>query len=362
MKAVILAGGFATRLRPLSCTRPKTLFPVVNKPLLEWIFERLAQSNVDEAIMAVNALTQFYIKKEPPRKHGLKIRFSLDPPKTPLGTAGPIKKAEKLLGNAEPFIVLNGDIFTEINYGEMLNTHMESNALATIALCKVEDPSRFGVAEMAGGTRIKRFIEKPKRQEAPSNLINAGVYVLSPKIFDYIASGRAVSMEREVFPKLAEEGKLCGHLVDGLWIDIGKPEEYLETNRIILDSLTSTLKQKKAKGFELKNPVALDKGVVVGEKSVIGPYAILGKNVCVGKNVQIANSVIFPDVEIGDFATLDGVIVGEGAKISKNVKLGKGCIVGDLAKIKDSIHLPEGSAVCPAKELSENILKPQVNC
>src|SRR5208282_6886879 len=106
-----------------------------------------------------------------------------------------------------------------------------------------------------------RFIEKPPKDKAPSNLINAGVYVLSPKIFDYIPSGRAVSMEREVFPKLAEEGKLCGHLVNGLWMDIGKPEEYLETNKIILDQLSKNFKEKAAKQFELKNPVAFDKGV-----------------------------------------------------------------------------------------------------
>jgi mannose-1-phosphate guanylyltransferase len=330
--------------------------------LLEWIFERLANADVEEAILAVNELTQFYIKQHSPRKHGLKIRYSLDPPKTPLGTAGPIKKAEKLLVDNSPFMVLNGDIFTEINYKEMLDTHMKADAWATIALCRVEDPCRFGVAEMENGSHIKRFIEKPKKEEAPSNLINAGVYVLSPKVFDYIPSGRAVSMEREVFPKLAEEGKLCGHLVNGLWMDIGKPEEYLETNRIILDSLAATLKQKKAKGFELINPAALDKGVTVGEKSVIGPYAILGKNSVVGKGVQIANSVVFPDVEIGDFATLNGAIVGEGARIGSRVRLGKGCIIGDQAKIKDGIHLPDGCTVCPAKDVSENILKPQFNC
>ena len=362
LKALILAGGFATRLRPLSCARPKTLFPIVNKPLLQWIFERLAKNGVEEAILAVNALTQFYIRQQRPPKCGLKVRFSIDPPKMPLGTAGPVKKAEKLIGRDEPFIVLNGDIFADLSYRELLDTHKKSNALATIALCKVEDPCRYGVAEMVDGNCIKRFIEKPARGEAPSNLINAGVYVLSPKVFDYIPEGRAVSMEREVFPKLAEEGKLCGHFVNGLWMDIGKPEEYLETNKIILDSVANTLKQESAKNFELKNPVALDKGVSVGEKSVIGPYAILGKNVKVGKNVQISNSVIFPEVEIDDFVSVNGAIIGEGARIGKHVKLSEGCIIGDQAKIKDNLHLSDGSAVCPAKEVTENILKPKINC
>ncbi len=360
LKAVILAGGFATRLRPLSCARPKTLFPIVNKPLLEWIFQGLSDNGVNEAILAVNALTQFHIKQQHPRKHGLKLKFSIDPPKTPLGTAGPIKKAEKLIGHDAPFIVLNGDIFAYLNYKELFDTHVKSGALATIALCKVDDPSRYGVAEMGKGNCIKRFIEKPPRDKAPSNLINAGVYVLSPKVFDYIPSGRPVSVEREVFPILAEEGKLFGHFVNGLWMDIGKPEEYLETNRIILDSLTKNIKQKKAKNFELNYPVALDTGVSIGEKSVIGPYAILGKNVKVGKNVQINNSVIFADVTIDDCVSIDGAIIGEAAKIGKNVKICCDCIIADHAKVRDNLEL--SGKVCPGKEVSENVLKPKVHC
>ena len=360
LKAVILAGGFATRLRPLSCARPKTLFPIVNKPLIEWIFEGLANNGVDEAILAVNALTQFHIKQQHPRRHGLKLKFSIDPPKTPLGTAGPVKKAEKLIGHDEPFIVLNGDIFANLSYKELLDTHAKSKGLATIALCKVDDPSRYGVAEMGNGDCIKQFIEKPPRDKAPSNFINAGVYVLSPEVFDYIPSGRAVSVEREVFPKLAEEGKLFGHFVNGLWMDIGKPEEYLETNRIILDSLSKNIKQKKTKNFELKNPVALDSGVSIGIKSSIGPYAILGKNVTVGKNVQINNSVIFADVTIDDCVSIEGAIIGEAARIGKNVKICCGCIIADHAKVKDNLEL--SGKICPGKEVAENVLKPKVHC
>ena len=363
MKALILAGGFATRLRPLSCARPKTLFPIVNKPLLQWIFERLASSGVDEAILAVNALTQFYIRQQQPPRAGLKVRFSIDPPKTPLGTAGPVKKAERLIGHDEPFLVVNGDIYSDINYREMLQTHRKSDALATIALCTVEDPCSFGVAELANDNSIKRFVEKPAKGTEPSNLINAGVYVLDPKVFDYIPEGRAVSMEREIFPVLVSEGKLCGHCFEGLWMDIGKPKEYLEANKTVLNSIANTLKTQPAEeGFEVKLPVALDKGVSVGEKTILGPYAIVGKNVKIGKNVQIANSVVFADAEIGDSAILNGAIVGEGARIGKHVKLGKGCIVGDQAKIKDNLHVPDGLAICPAKEISENILKPKIDC
>jgi mannose-1-phosphate guanylyltransferase len=361
-KALILAGGFGTRLRPLSCTRPKTLFPIVNKPLLQWIFERLAENGIREAVLAVNLQTEFYIKRQRIPKHGLRISYSIDPPKTPLGTAGPVKKAQKLLGNSEPFLVLNGDIFADVNYKELIEKHIKSQATATIALCQVEDPSRYGVAEMADDNRITRFVEKPAKGTAPTNLINAGIYVLSPEIFSYIPKGKTVSMEREVFPKLAQQGKLYGHVVHGLWIDIGKPEEYLQTNKIILDTLAKAQKTRNTNKFETKKPIALDKGVSIGEKSVIGPYAILGKNVTVGKNVQISDSVIFQDARIGDYASVNGAIIGEAAVIGKKVKISQGCIVADQAKIRDNVSLPEEAAVCPAKEVSENILKSKIIC
>ena len=269
----------------------------------------------------------------------------------PLGTGGALKKAENLIGHDEPFIMLNGDIYADIDYRELLENHRKSGAKATIALCKVEDPCSFGVAHLEGDA-IKRFVEKPPKGQAPSNLINAGAYILSPEVFTYIPEGKAVSIEREVFPKLAEEGKLCGHCIEGLWIDIGKPHEYLEANKVVLDSLAKNIKQKNTESY-VKSPVALDIGVFVGENSVIGPYAILGKNVKVGANVQISNSVIFADAHIADGAILNGAIVGEGAKIGKDVKLPKGCVVGDLAKVKDSIHMHDGQVVCPAKEVTE---------
>ncbi len=359
MKALILAGGFATRLRPLSCTRPKTLLPIVNKPLLQWIFERLAKNNIGEAILAVNRLTAFQLKQQRVPKCGLKVNYSIDPPKTPLGTGGPVKNAEKLIGHLEPFLVLNGDVFADLSYTEILEKHRKRGNLATIALCEVEDPSRYGVAELAENCRVKRFIEKPAKGTAPTNFINAGIYVLNPKIFQYIQKGKSVSMEREVFPKLVEEGELYGHFFKGMWMDIGKPEEYLQTNRILLNSLATTPKPKNAGKLQFKSPVALDKGVSIGAKSVIGPYAILGKNVTVGKNVEIRESVILPDVKIDDSSLIDGAIIGEGAIIGKKVRIGKGCVIGDQAKVKDNISLAE-IAVCPAKEFSGNTLKSKI--
>jgi mannose-1-phosphate guanylyltransferase len=362
LKTLILAGGFATRLRPLSCSRPKTLFPIVNKPLLQWIFEELANNDVKEAILAINALTQFYIKQQKPAKCGLNLKYVIDPPKTPLGTAGAIKNAEKTVGYNEPFIVLNGDILVNINYKQLFETHIKTGALATIALCKVDDPYRYGVAELERDNCIKKFIEKPVKGQAPTNFINAGVYVLSPKVFEYIPKGKQCSIEREVFPLLAKEQKLFGHMVDGLWMDIGKPEEYLLANKIILDKLALANKLKTFKKAKIEMPTDVDRRVVVGKKTVIGPYAILGKNVAIGDNVQICNSVIFPDTEIGDNTIVNGAIIGEGAIVGKNVRVNNGCIIGDQSKIGDNINLIEDYAVCPAKEISGTILKRNIIC
>lgn len=335
---------------------------MVNKPLLQWIYERLAKNNIQEAILAVNGLTAFYIKRQRIPKYGLRIKYSIDPPKKPLGTGGPIKNAERLIGDSDPFFVLNGDIYAELSYTEILKVHKKNKALATIALCEVEDPTRYGVAEVTKEGRIKRFIEKPSRGTSPTNLINAGIYVLSPEIFDYIPKEKKISMEREIFPKLVEEGNLFGYIINGLWMDIGKPEEYIQANRILLKTLARSRKNERINKFKLKAPVEMDKSVTIKPKSVIGPYAIVGRNVAIGGNVRIKNSVIFSDVKIEDGSSINGAIIGESAKIGKNVKIGRGCIIGDQVKIKDNVSLTKKIAVCPGKEVTENILKSKIIC
>jgi mannose-1-phosphate guanylyltransferase len=171
-----------------------------------------------------------------------------------------------------------------------------------------------------------------------------------------------VSMEREIFPKIVEEGELYGHVFEGLWMDIGKPEEYLQLNKTLLKSLANTQKHRSTGRYECKNPVAIDKGAYIGAKSIIGPHAILGKNVTVGKNVQITESVILPDAKIDDSSSINGAIIGESATIGKKVRIDKGCVIGDQAKIRDNVSLAKNVTVCPAKEVTENILKSKIIC
>jgi len=356
LKALILAGGLATRLRPLSCTRPKILFPILNKPLLQWTFEKLAKNKIDEVILAVNRQTEVAIRQHRIPRNGLRIKYSRDPFKKPLGSGGPIKKAEKLLGHDSPFLALNGDIFTDVNYLELSKRHEEEKAVATITLTRVEDPSRYGVAELAKDNHITRFVEKPLKKDAPSNLINAGVYMLSPEIFDYIPKGKTVSIEYDVFTRLAKEGKLYGYVFDDLWFDIGKPEDYLQINRTLLNSLKHQREPKAGKRREIKSPVAIDKGVSIGRDSIIGPKTVLGRNVSVGRNVHIRNSIVLPETIISDSSSIDGAIIGENVAIGKGVRISKGCILGDYVRIKDNVTLTERVTICPGKEVSENVL------
>jgi NDP-sugar pyrophosphorylase family protein len=356
LKALILAGGFGTRLRPLSCTRPKILFPILDKPLLQWTLEGLARSGISEAILAVSRQTEFYIKASKLPKCGLKIVFSCDPPKKPLGTGGPIKKAEKLLRD-EDFLVVNGDIFSEVNFSEILKMHKEKEAVATIALHKAEDPSRYGVAELADGGRIKRFIEKPPAQTAPTNLINAGIYALSPEILEIIPEGRRVSLEREIFPKLVEKGELYGYMFDGLWADIGKTEDYLEINKILLHSHVKGQRFNVGNEVKVRMPVFFGKDFSAGEESIIGPYVVFGRDVKLGRNVRIKNSIIFPRVSISDFSSINGAIIGENVVIGREVKICENCVIGDYAVIGDKVSLAKGVSVCPAKEVFESISK-----
>jgi mannose-1-phosphate guanylyltransferase len=328
---------------------------VLNKPLLEWTLESLAKSGIKEAILAVNHQTAFQIKNSKFSKGKMKITYSYDPPKRPLGTGGAIKHAEELLGDNGQFIVVNGDIFTSINYAEIVKTHEEKGAVATIALCTVKDPSRYGVAELENNGKIKRFIEKPPPGTCSSNLINAGIYVLTSEIFKYVPKERKVSLEREIFPRLVEEDKLFGYVFNGLWTDIGKAEDYLEINKILLDKLDGKQKNMIKGKVKINEPVFCDKSVTIKDGSTIGPYAILGKNVSIGREVHIKNAIIFPGVSISDFSLINGAIIGENAVVGERVKISENCVIGDHAVIGDNVSLAEGVSICPAKEVFRDV-------
>jgi len=280
-----------------------------------------------------------------------------------LGTGGPIKNAEKLIGRKEPFLVLNGDILTNFDYTNFMKKHIEKGARATIALYRVDDPSRYGVAELTEKNRVVRFVEKPIRNKAPSNLINAGVYCLEPEVFDYIPREQPVSIERQVFPRLAEEGKLYGCDFKGFWIDIGEPEDYLKANELLLDIEIKESQLGKSvhvkSSAEVQKPTVIGDGAVIGEESKIGPHAAIGERVTLGKEVSIQNSIIFPGTTISDFTSIKGAVIGEDVRIGRRVKIENVCLVGDHSVIEDNVTLTRGVTVCPSRVVSESVLTPR---
>jgi mannose-1-phosphate guanylyltransferase len=363
VKALILAGGFGTRLRPLTCTRPKLMFPVANRPLLDWIIEQLSKNGVTTVILAVNYMADVFSRYFGKSRYGMKILYSREA--KPLGTGGPIKKAESLLNQDEgPFFVLNGDILSTIDYRALYKAHLDAKARATVALHDVEDPSRFGVVELNEKNQILRFVEKPKSEEAPSHLINAGVYVLDYSVLDVIPDGKEVSIEREVFPILAETKELFGYRFGSLWVDIGKPHDYILANKVMLDMIAAQNHVERgsrvSKKAKIIPPVAIAKGTVVEADAVVGPYASLGEGAVIKRGSRVENSVLFPNAWVDCSASIKNAIVGEGAIIGSWVKIETDCIVGDHAIIDDNVTLTCNVKVCPSKNVSESVLQPSI--
>lgn len=319
MQAVILAGGQGTRLRPLTNTCPKPLLPVANVPIIRRIIDKMPE-DVDEVILAVNyrleQLADYFSRTDV----GRKVRLVEE--KEPLGTAGALKNVASHLNGS--FFVFNGDILDSLDLDAFRAFHEKKGGAATLALWRVPDPRHFGVMEMKG-ERIVRFVEKPAtREQAPSNLANAGTYLLEPEVLDLIPKDTAVSIERETFPALLASGKkMHGFEFEGFWVDCGRPETYLRANEAVLRASGRTV---------LLGEGTANKGASMDDWAVIGPRCTLGtdveigrsvllEGVVVGNNVTIRDSIVGPRVRIEDDAALVDCVVGEGAHVEKGLLL-----------------------------------------
>lgn len=229
-KSLILAGGKGMRLRPLTYRTPKALIDVKGKTLIEWLFELFKKYGIRDVILSVGYLADeirnYFTDGS---KFGMNIEYVEENPNKPLGTAGPLRLAQDML--TDSFIVSNGDELKCINIPRMFRLHKRKNALATIALTTVNDPSLYGVARL-DGSRIVEFVEKPKKSETPSNLINSGFYIIEPEVIEIIPKGKFCSLEREIFPKLAREGRLRGFPFSGQWFDTGNIERLEKARKL----------------------------------------------------------------------------------------------------------------------------------
>jgi len=355
MKAVVLAGGYATRLRPISYVLPKLLFPVAGKPMIYWTLDLLKRFRVDEVVLGVNYLADALLKRIGQEYHGIRIKYSLE--KTPLGTAGPIKLASLKTKLTETFIALNGDIIANINLDEMISRHLTSHFTVTDALHEVEDPSQFGVVEVDKMSRIIRFVEKPAKGEAPSKLINAGIYLLNRNVLSMIASDRKVSLERDIFPGLASRRKLGGFIHSDYWFDIGSFADYKNANFALMKTHGSIRPTRVniSKSSKLIPSVVVGEHVRISGNVRVGPNVAIGNETCVDRSCRVSNSIIFDGVDIGPGTKISGAIVASDTRIGKGVIVEPETIISPNVTVRDGVRIRKGAIIHPYKEITEDV-------
>ena len=351
MKAILLAGGQGTRLRPLTLNTPKPVVPIFDRPFLTYQIDLVKQvPEIDEVVLSLNyqpeAIEAVFGDGS---ALGIRIRYVVEP--EPLGTAGGIKFASRGLDG--PIVVFNGDVLTSIDLGAVIRLHRERQARATIVLTPVENPSAFGLVETDGRQNIRRFLEKPKPEEITTNRINAGIYVLEPDTFDRIPKDTAWSIERSFFPSLIERGEtFVSYVYDGYWIDIGTPAKYLQVHRDIMDGLYSAPPfdgadrkawispgAKLEDGVEVHGPCFIDEGVVIKSGTKVLPYSVIGRHTHVDEAAVLDASIVWPNGWIGREAVVRGSILGRNCHVGRNAMLETPVILGDKTVITDYSRL-----------------------
>jgi mannose-1-phosphate guanylyltransferase len=358
LKAVVLAGGYATRLRPISYALPKLLFPVLGKPMIYWTLDLLNSIGVGEVVLGVNYLAETLRANVGSSYNGMSIKYSLESQE--LGTAGPIKLASANTELSETFIAMNGDVIALINLRDMLRQHEQNKALITDALHEVKAPSRFGVVQLDAENRIQRFVEKPKPGTAPSRLVNAGIYIIEPDILQLIPPNRKVSLEREIFPNLAKERKLWGFPFSGHWFDIGSLRDYRKANFSLLRNSTSKSEAHRrnaniATDAAVREPVSFGDNSRVDSQAHVGPNVLLGNNGYIARHAKVAHSILFDGVSVGEDSEVNGAILATGVKVGKSVKISRECVIAPNVTVADRVKIAAGAIIHPYKEITRNV-------
>ncbi|MBI3291235.1 MAG: NDP-sugar synthase, partial [Elusimicrobia bacterium] len=344
MRAVILIGGEGTRLRPLTLSTPKPLLPILNRPSLAYQIKLLKHHGIRDIVLCVGYLSNvFKGSLGDGRRWGVRLRYVHEA--TPLGTGGAIKNAQPYVN--ETVLISNGDIITTLDLTALLSFHRRKKASVTIALHRVADPTAYGLVEIAKGGRIRRFLEKPSREEAFCNTINAGTYVFEPKAFSRIPPGINYSVERGLFPHLLKlKEPLYGFLHRGLWLDIGTIGSYLHAHAMLLkqppgvEYLNGLLPTRQLhpgvwveRGITVGPQCTFNGQTVIGEGCVleagvhmIGPLS-LGRGCRVGKAASLQGSVVLDHTVIGEGARLEGCAVGRNCRIEPYVTLSRGTAI-----------------------------------
>lgn len=330
LKAVILVGGEGMRLRPLTYGMPKSMMPVLNRPFLEHTIAYLKDYGVKNIILALSHLPEVFQNYFGDGSNsGVQLNYAAED--KPLGTAGAVKNAERYLGST--FVVLNGDIFTDLDIADMLAFHRGKGAKVTIALTWVDNPCAFGVVETDSDGRVRHFIEKPSPARVTTNWINAGIYLLEPEVLEHVPTNAHYMFEKGLFPLLLELGEpVYGYPFSGYWLDMGMPGKYLCLN---CDLLLSKAKSALIEGLS-RDEVCCDKDVIIHPSAeIVGP-AVIGSKCRIDQKTYIKGPVVIgPDCCIGEGASIEVAVLWRGVNIGAGVSL-KQCILGANTKIKDN--------------------------
>jgi mannose-1-phosphate guanylyltransferase len=364
VQAVILVGGEGTRLRPLTSTVPKPVVPLVDRPFIAYMLEWLRRHGVDDVVMSCGFLaTAVRNVLGDGSQYGLRLRFIEEP--EPRGTAGALKYAEDLLD--ERFLMLNGDVLTDIDLTVQIAQHEATGATATLALVPVEDPTAYGLVRLHDDYAVKEFVEKPSADQIDTRLISAGAYVLERSVLDLIAPDRNVSIEREVWPQLVGAG-LYGFAAEAYWLDIGTPERYLQGTFDILEGNVATdVAERLGAGYlavgerveaagRIVPPALVDRGCEIAAGAHVGSLVVLGEGVRVGEGTTIERSVVLNGAEIGAHCILRDCIVAAGVRIGDGSTVSGGAVLGEGVTVGARNVLTRGVRVFPQTDLPEGAI------
>ena len=375
MQAVILVGGEGTRLRPLTYGTPKPMVPLFGVPFLERTLSRLHRAGIDDVILAAGYLPEAITEHlgDGSRLGGMRLTYVIE--SEPLGTAGAIKNvAEHIKG---PFFVLNGDILTSLDLRAMTKYHEQMGGLGTLHLIKVDDPSPFGCVVHDSTGRVSAFVEKPPKDEAPTDEINAGTYLLERAVLDSIPHGAPISIERETFPKLLASGaRLYAYTTADYWLDVGRPDQYLQAHRDVLDgklTLDPTADPEAHKGtfylsppqrggqaaaspmpLGIRPPAFLGVETKLDPAAAVGPYAVIGNRTCVEAGATIENSVLWDGVMVCGKAHINEAILASNVHIGKDAIVGTGSVIGHDVTIEPGTQIPSDSRIAASENAGQS--------
>jgi mannose-1-phosphate guanylyltransferase len=365
LQAVILVGGEGTRLRPLTSTVPKPIVPLVDRPFLGYMLEWLKSHGVEDVVLSMGYLaTAVRNVLGDGSAYGLRLRYVEEP--DPRGTAGALKFAESLLD--ERFLMLNGDVLTDIDLTAQIAQHEATKATGTLALVPVEDPSAYGLVRLEGDNAVREFVEKPSPDQIDTNLISAGAYVLERSILDLVPPDRNISIEREIWPQLVGDG-LYGFPAEAYWLDIGTPERYLRgtfdiiegnVKTAVRDDLGDTYRSVEPSaeiGGRVLPPAVVQRQCQVADGAHVGPLVVLGQGASVGADAIVERSVVMQGAEIGAGCVVRDAIVAAGARVGDRTQILNGAVLGEGVTIGADCVVSEGARVFPGVEIPDGGLR-----